>query len=499
MFTDCQGNRGGDFTLIELGIKDLYRSNELTMKYLTSFTVMLLMAGVAFGQCQTWMDSPRKDEAEEAHVLYRQAIRQKDYPHAYEHWQVAFEIAPAADGQRVTHFTDGVEIYKHFYTNETDEAKKDEYKQKIMELYDDAIECMKQGHIVYKNCSDETCRNQRIGKLLGNKAYDMFYTFFYPRAETYEVLKESISYTGTAADYTVLYPYPAIVVYLYETGKVSKEKARDEYKMLNEIADYGADNHPTYSEYYKQAKDAISATYAVIEKHIFDCDYFVAKYTPEYEADSMNITNMRLMIKSLKESGCSTGTPFLATLESAYAKYATAYNDSIRRAYLDEHPEVEAKEEYDNGNYSKAISLYKKAIEREADEEKKASYHFAIGSIQFRKLGQYTQARESARTAARLRSNWGRPYMLIGDMYAKSSSSCGSDAYSRGLAVLAAIEKWAYAKSLDNEVASEANKKIATYSDHIPPQDDAFMMGKVEGQKETVGCWIGETVNLRFN
>ena len=89
--------------------------------------------------------------------------------------------------------------------------------------------------------------------------------------------------------------------------------------------------------------------------------------------------------------------------------------------------------------------------------------------------------------------------MLIGDMYAKSSSSCGKDAYSRGLAVLAAIDKWSYARSIDGEVASEANKKIATYSEHIPPQDDAFMMGKSEGQKETVGCWIGETVSLRFN
>src|SRR5690606_17136163 len=145
---------------------------------------------------------------------------------------------------------------------------------KAMALYDQAIRCMKEKKIVFKNCEDQTCMDQRLGKLMGNKAYDMFYTFLYPRAETYEVLKESVRLTGTAADYTVLYPYPAVVVYLFQSGKITKEEAREAYVMLNEIADYGAENHPTYGEYYTQAKDAISATYAVVEKKIFDCEYF---------------------------------------------------------------------------------------------------------------------------------------------------------------------------------------------------------------------------------
>jgi len=469
------------------------------MKLLLTLCATALIMSLASAQCQTWNDSPRKDEAEEAHVLYRQALKSKDYATAFDHWQLAFEIAPAADGHRATHFTDGVEMYKHFYAEETNEAKKEEYKKKAIALYDGAIKCMKEKHIIYKNCEDKTCMDQRLGKLMGNKAYDMFYTFFYPRAETYEVLKESVKLTGTAADYTVLYPYPAIVVYLFQGEKISKAEAREAYDMLNEIADYGAENHPTYGDYYVQAKDAISATYAQIEKQIFDCDFFVNKFEPDYDADPTNIDQLRIMIKTLKESGCEQGAPFLATLESAYAKYATSYNDSLRRIYIAEHPEAGAKEAYDKGNWSEAIALYKEAIAKETDNDKKASYYFSIASIQFRKQGLYGPARESARSAAQFRSGWGRPYMLIGDMYAKSSSSCGRDAYSRGLAVLAAIEKWSYAKSVDSEVASEANKKIATYSEHIPPQDDAFMMGKAEGQKDQVGCWIGESVTLKFN
>ncbi|MEZ4948138.1 MAG: hypothetical protein R2784_01895 [Saprospiraceae bacterium] len=51
--------------------------------------------------------------------------------------------------------------------------------------------------------------------------------------------------------------------------------------------------------------------------------------------------------------------------------------------------------------------------------------------------------------------------MLIGDMYAQSSSSCGSNAFEKGLAVLAALDKYSYAKSIDNnpEVQSDAIQK----------------------------------------
>ena len=70
--------------------------------------------------------------------------------------------------------------------------------------------------------------------------------------------------------------------------------------------------------------------------------------------------------------------------------------------------------------------------------------------------------------AAKLRPNWGQPYMLIGDMYASSSSSCGSDAWEKQIAVLAALDKYAYAKSIDSSVAEDANSKIARYSSYKP-------------------------------
>jgi cysteine synthase len=98
-----------------------------------------------------------------------------------------------------------------------------------------------------------------------------------------------------------------------------------------------------------------------------------------------------------------------------------------------------------------------------------------------------------------MRPNWGKPFLLIGDMYASTSRNCGSDGYSRGLAVLAAIEKYAHARNIDAEVSAEASKKISLYGASIPPKDEAHMRGMSEGARVSTGCWIGESVSLRYN
>jgi hypothetical protein len=66
------------------------------------------------------------------------------------------------------------------------------------------------------------------------------------------------------------------------------------------------------------------------------------------------------------------------------------------------------------------------------------------------------------------------------------------------MAVLAAIDKYSYARSIDSEVSEEASKKIGRYAAHKPEKEEGFMRKMKEGQKVKVGCWIGETVSVRF-
>lgn len=468
------------------------------MKEMISIFVLILFAQIGFSQCETWINSPKKEEAENAHVVYRQYIKSKDYEGAFPQWKIAFELAPAADGKRDWHFKDGIAIFKDRFSKSSEGAEKEEYKNKIIAMYNTAAECYASKAIVFPNCNDETCINQKIGYLKGRQGYDMYYTLLTPREETKAVFDEAMKYSGLNSEYIVLAPYADIVVYMYSNEKMNKEEAREAHQVLMEIADHNIANNSTYSDYYAQAKAAMEGSFAKIENFIFDCAYFVDKLKPEYEADPQNIEKLKEIITTLKRRGCQETEPFLAKIEAEYSEYAAEYNAKMQAEFEAKNPQIVAKRLYDEGDFSGACAKYQEAIAIEEEEDRKADYYFAVASIQGRKLDQYNNARSNALKAAQARKGWGRPYMLIGDMYAKSSRNCGNDAFTRGLAIIAAIDKWAYARSVDDEVAEEANRNIAKFSQYLPPEEDAFMMGKKEGQTAKVGCWIGETVKLRF-
>ncbi len=444
-----------------------------------------------YAQCESWNNSPKQREAMEAHALYRQEMKTKNYELAFKYWQKAFELAPAANGKIDYHFIDGIELFKNKYKKATDKAKKTEYLNKIYKMYDQAVECVLSGAIKKSGYTPD----QRAAYLRANQAYDMYYEFDAPDNRLLSVLSEALERGGNAFEYYVMNIYADVLVREYAKEDVSKEEARATYLKLNEVADYNIKNNADYKEEYKTAKAAMNETLVKLERAIFDCNFFKKKFKPEFNANPKDYERIKEMYGILKAQGCDDSDPMVVKLGETWKSYADSVNQAKKAEFEANNPGYVARQLYDSGDYEGAIAKYEEAIANETDDEKKAEYHFGIASIQYRKLNKYSSARNSAREAAKLKDNWGRPYMLIGDMYASSSRSCGSDAYSRGLAILAALEKYRYAKSIDPEVAEDAQKRINRYSSSIPPKDEVFMRGKA-GATETVPCWIGESVKV---
>ncbi len=458
--------------------------------------ITFVAANKAISQCETWMGKNTQSDAENAHTIYRQALKANDFETAFENWQTAFKLAPAADGKRDYHFTDGVTLNKHFLGQTQDEAKKQEYKDNIVKFYDQAIECYKNGAITTKNGTEEE-KKDRIGYLYGRKAYDMYYFVNSPYIDNIEALNKCIEYAGDNAEYTILDIYPRIIVWEYQNGGMTKEKAVELHKRLNQIAEYNIANNETYSEGYQQAQAAMEGTFAPIEREIFDCEYFKEKLIPEYRDNPDDAQILKRVLVTLKAQGCSNDDPIIMELDEEWKKYAEEENKRIQAEFEANNPAAAARVAYDAGRYSEAISKYREALRDETDNVKKATYLFGIASIEFRKLNQYSQARSTAYEAAKMNPAWGRPYMLIGDMYAKTARSCG-DSWNQRLAILAAVDKYAYARSIDSSVSSEAGQRIGAYSSSYPDGSEGFMREVKEGQSATVGCWIGETVKVRF-
>jgi tetratricopeptide (TPR) repeat protein len=451
----------------------------------------------ASAQCETWVNSPQVDDLKNAHSIYRQALKINDFNIAFENWKKAFEGAPAADGKRDYHYIDGAALYKNKFESATDEAQKKEFAQKAIDLYDQAIACYESRGIILP-CNTDKCYREKVSFVEGRKAYDMFYTYRTPYDQIGIALENSVEKGGNKTEYIVMAPYTEVVIYQFTNNKMDAPTARAIYDKLNAITDYNIKNNKKLGVYYQQAKDAMNGRFAYIERQIFDCEYFKEKLRPDYEADPENPEVIKSTIAILKGQGCEPGDPFYDELDAKYKKYVDEENARRVAEFKANNPAFVARDLYDQGKFDESISKYREAMNEEEDPAKKGEMLFAIASIQFRKLDRYSDARKTALEAASMKEGWGRPYMLIGDMYGSSARSCG-DSWNQRLAILAAIDKYSYAKSIDSEVAEEAQDRISKYYGSMPSQDEGFMRGIKAGQTLKVGCWIGETVRIRYN
>lgn len=449
----------------------------------------LLVAGLLFslptdpvkGQCATFSSAENGTEAKEAHVVYRDFLKGQEYEKAYEYWQKAFSVAPAADGNRIMQYTDGVTLYKHQYDNATDEAQKLILRDQILDLFDQI----------------PVCYPDQKAFALGRKVYHMYYSFNMDRAKIYEEGKKAIEAGGNKTEYVALIPAADGLVTEYKAGNVELEEAREIFQELQNIASYNIENNDRFKAQYSQTLQGVNGVLQSIESDIFDCQYFKDKFQDMYNADPDNPDVYREVYKKLRQGGCDKEDPLMKEIAEKDAERIAEEKAQLLEEKRKNNPGWYASELYREGKYPEAVDKYKEAIEKAEDDEKKASYYFSMASIQFRKLNQYGTARGNARKAAALKSDWGRPYMLIADMYASTASGCG-DSWNQRLAILAAVEKYSYAKSIDSEVAAEASDRISKYRSSYPEQNEGFMRGIKEGQSAKVGCWIGETVTVRF-
>ncbi|MCI5082251.1 MAG: hypothetical protein MRY78_11170 [Saprospiraceae bacterium] len=486
------------------------------MKVLRSLVIIALVSILgtqsAFAQCQTWADLSNKDEVEGFHSVYRQflkdktaddlvALDQENFKIAFDAWKKAYEAAPAADGKRDWHFTDGAKLYTAMFKKESDAAKKDEYAQKAISLYEEAANCLDNGAITMPGNKDEYIGNY----LYGQAGFDMFYVFNRKYSETLAMLQKAYDRAGNATIYTLLEPAAIMSAYLFDKELMTQEETREVYVRVTDIADHNIENNETYGEYYENTKQRMAAAFAKVEDRVFDCDYFKEKLEPRYRENSEDLEVLKYVYQKLKGQGCDTTDALLLEVKVQYETLAAEINKQLEAERRVNNPCYDAVQLQKEGNYEDAMRRYQECLDLSDDseyalktDEAKAQIYYSMANIQCWQLGQLSSARSNTNRAASMRSGWGKPYILLGDIYSKMGRS-GCDDWNSRLAVLAAIEKYRYAKSIDPDVTSDANKRINNLSGALPDKAEGFMRKVSEGQKVKVGCGIGETVTIRFN
>lgn len=457
----------------------------------------LLMLGQANAQCETWEAFPDGAKvARQKHVIYRDKFKMQKYDEAYPLWQEVFEYVKVPAPAKSTHFLDGATMSFHFAGKETDAAKKKEWIEKAMDLYDQNAACN------------------------GEKALDRAYQAYYMYANQYDVGKtlkmyEKVLDLGTEGDPVpsmIFTPMAYLAVYCFQqkVEGYDAEYMRKLYLRLEKIAkeqiDKGYDK-----DNYKKGWEDVDKYYGPIKDTIFGCDYYIGKvWTEDFNKNKESEEAVKAVRDAMAIKDCKE-TDLYKEVEKQYnalvkervmieckAKLADPNVSSwekiqlcrLMHQYTEEASWKEKEQEY-----------YKGAIEEddsEATAEERADLAYRYADKLFR-AGSFGSARSYCRMASKLRPNWGDPYILVGLMYASSGSRCSKKGtgWNAQVCVWVAIDEWVKAKSVDPSSAAKANKYIGQYSGFMPTKTDIFKRQLQEGDPYTVPCWIQQSTIIR--
>lgn len=396
--------------------------------------------------------------------LYREFYKQKNFKDAYPHWRWVFNNCPIASQNT---YIDGAKMVSARIDETKDAALRDKYVDTLMMVYDQRIR--------YFN---------REGYVLGRKGIDL-YTYKPDKTEQlYHIFKKSVELSGNKSEGAVLVYYFRSIISMVEIKKLEKSSIVDGYDQLSEIIDYNLKQFaadPKKVASWENTKANIESTF----EPFATCPDLISIYDKKFSEKPEDVELLKKITNILERKGCVKEDLFFKATENLHR-----IEPGAQSAYLMGTLNLE------RNNLTKAAEYMAQAAELYEETGDKIKALFLLANINFNQRS-YSQARSNAQKILQLDPANGKALMLIGDLYANSSSMCTEDDLGGKSVFWAAVDKYVRARSVDPSIESEANAKIAQFSKHFPAGSDLFFRDMQEGSSYTVGCWINETTTIR--
>jgi len=377
-------------------------------------------------------------------------------------WRVAYKTCPQSQKSL---YINGVKMYKALAKKEKDAEVKKAYIDTVFSIFDQRIEMFGQK-----------------GMVLGLKGQTMLSTK-QDKEKTFNTLNEGLELTGDKTQSGTLVATMFAIINLEKAGKKTKEEVVVMFEKTTAIC--AANKGGKQAARYAKANEKIQN----VTSRYLDCTVLVPLADKNFEANKENVDWLRTTMRLLKKNKCYStdeGAVVYGKVAESYFAVEPSANGAagIATIYLGKK------------DYTKAIEWFQKAVDMSETDDEKAEYTMSIAKAHSYKKS-YANARTFALKAAKLKSGWGAPYILIGDCYAQSYKTCDDGELGRYGVYWVAVDKYRKAKAVDASVASAANKKIASISSRYPATKDVFFYGKKSGDSYTVKCWINETTTIK--
>lgn len=399
---------------------------------------------------------------------YQNFYQLGDFRKAMPWWILAQTACPGSSKNLYIH---GVKMFEEKIEQETDPKKRNILIDSLLWVYDCRI----------KYFSDDPWSPK--GYVLGLKgtAIQKFRRQDYPKS--YDILGESIKLMGFQSSAAVTLIYMQASQQLFKDGAIDAGKVVADYETVSDII----------SNHLKKNSDDLSSK--LVKEQIDNyfagsgaatCENMSIIYGPSFPAQKKDAEWLKQVIRQMKQASCTN---------------SNLYADLSEALYIIE-PSAEAAHDLglifmNKEEKSKAAQYLQRAIDLGKKSDRLADYYYELSKLNFSKLKNYEKARTLSIKAIEARPNWGKPYLLIGQIYTAAHGEVFSDPWRQATVLWAAADKFVKAKAVDPEVADEANQLINNISDHFPDPEMVASRSLRDGDSYTVGGWIKETTRVR--
>ena len=422
------------------------------MRKIATLSLGMFLAAVSFAQ--NYGATPEDSITCIKNLIYKDYIK-TDPKLALSMWKTAYKICP---GSQKSLYINGASMYKTLADNEKDEAKKELYLDTMFTIYDQRIEYFGEK-----------------GYVLGYKGQMMLVYRAKEYKTTFDILNEAVELTGDKSQTGTLVALMYAAANMEKNSLMTKEELVTLYGKLMDISGTQSD------EKYRDAEEKINAVAAPY----LDCEVLVPLAEKGFEANKANLDWLKRMVTLLKRKKCYDADIFSKVAQAYFEIEPSASGaDGMGRIF------------WKNKDYNKAIEFFQKAVDMAETNDEKAEYTMSIAEA-YKTKGDYTQARNYAQKAINLKGNWGEPYLLMGDIYLQSSTTCDDGKVGKYGVFWAAYDKYQKAKAVDSNAASDANKGMAKASAYFPSTQDLFFYAMKDGDAYKVECWINESTTAR--
>ncbi len=426
--------------------------------------------------------------------------KNKNYAEGYDAWYQLYITCPGAKSNT---FKIAPKIIESKIDAETDPAVKMELAKVLIEQYDQRL--------VYFPENEGFVKTEKASKYL---------KYFEDSLETgYALFQEAFEAAGDDMYPSHLNSYFNSAVRMKKADKIDLPTLLADYNFINDALDHNINKYN--NEIIElEAKKENGECDSKCEKSIVRSEKLLDGYDKVQSniekmlAPTLSCENLSIIYNEEKFAENSKDAAWLRTAARMLEKekkddegnVADCTDNPVYFKIAEELYKLEpsaqaarsmAKLAYKKNDLGTSSKYYTEAIGLEDDSRRKAKDYLTVAVIE-QKRGNLSVAKTNALKASKLRKNWGDPYLVLASIYGSAADVCGSNAIEKKAVYWAAIDKLNYAKSIDPECTNKANQQIAAYKKALPELSTAFALGIKEGDKINIGCWINETVVVKF-